>query len=97
GIDSSNYGTVIAVHNCVVKVENERNRETYCNMKIKVIKKGFVKKENVSISDENRTRRVAAREMVANVSNWVNDLQDRKREEARMGFDNLFRKRPQTT
>jgi hypothetical protein len=47
--------------------------------------------------NESQTKREAAREMVSNVSNWVNDLHDRKRAEARLGFESLFRKGPQTT
>lgn len=65
-------------------------------MKIKVIKKGE-RDVKASVMSENQTKREAAREMVSNVSNWVNDLQDRKRAEARLGFESLFRKGPQTT
>ena len=65
-------------------------------MKIKVIKKGE-RETKASAVSENRTKREAAREMVSNVSTWVSDLQDRKRAEARLGFESLFRKGPQTT
>jgi len=65
-------------------------------MKIKVIKKGERETKSSAVS-ENRTKREAVREMVSNVSTWVNDLQDRKRAEARLGFESLFRKGPQTT
>ena len=65
-------------------------------MKIKVIKKGE-RETKASAVSENRTKREAVREMVSNVSTWVNDLQDRKRAEARLGFESLFRKGPQTT
>jgi len=66
-------------------------------MKIKVIKKGEKELKAVSAMNESQTKREAAREMVSNVSNWVNDLHDRKRAEARLGFESLFRKGPQTT
>ena len=66
-------------------------------MKVKIIKKGAVIKQKVKPVNEARTKRAAAREMVANVSDWVNDLQDRKRREARLALDTLFGKKPQTT
>ncbi|PYS86960.1 MAG: hypothetical protein DMF62_13925 [Acidobacteria bacterium] len=65
-------------------------------MKIKVIKKGE-REAKTSVTNEPQSKREAAREIVSNVSNWVNDLQDRKRAEARIGFESLFRKGPQTT
>ena len=63
--------------------------------KIKVIKKGESGKSEAVTSDR-RTKREAAREMVANVSNWVSDFQDKKRDEARIAFDQLFAKQPRT-
>lgn len=66
-------------------------------MKVKIIKKGTRIKQKVKPANEARTKRVAAREMVANVSDWVTDLQDRKRLEARLAFDTLFGNKPQTT
>lgn len=64
--------------------------------KIKVIKKKdleIVKKPKV---DDIKKKKEAAREMVSNVSNWVNDLQKRKREETKMAFEQLFPKHPRT-
>ena len=66
-------------------------------MKVKIIKKGAAIVQRRKPVNEARTKRVAAREMVANVTDWVNDLQDRKRREAKLAFDTLFRNKPQTT
>lgn len=66
-------------------------------MKVKIIKKGAKITQKGKPVNEARTKRVAAREMVANVSDWVNELQDRKRREARLAFDTLFGNKPQTT
>lgn len=64
-------------------------------LKIKVIKKGESKPEAKPVTNENRTKRQAAREMVANVSGWVSDLQTRKREETRLAIEQLFKANPQ--
>lgn len=66
-------------------------------MKVKIIKKGSSNIKKEKPMSEVRTKRAAARAMVANVSDWVTDLQDRKRQEARLAFDTLFRNKPQTT
>lgn len=62
--------------------------------KIKVIKKGEVKPETKPVVSESRSKRQAAREMVANVSGWVSDLRTRKREETRMAIEQLFKANP---
>lgn len=62
--------------------------------KIKVIKKGEVKPETKPVVSESRSKRQAAREMVANVSGWVSDLRTRKREETRMAIEQLFKASP---
>ena len=65
------------------------------NNKVKVIKKGVkLNSEQTSVQKEERTRREAAREMVSNVSNWVNDLQARKGSEAKLAFESLFKPLP---
>jgi hypothetical protein len=66
-------------------------------MKVKIIKKGAEIKQKGKPVNEARSKRAAAREMVANVSDWVSDLQDRKRREARLAFETLFGNKPQTT
>lgn len=65
-------------------------------LKIKVIKKGEPKPvEAKPAVSESRSKRQAARDMVANVTGWVSDLQTRKREETRMAFEQLFKANPQ--
>lgn len=64
-------------------------------MKIKVIKKGAVKEATKPEKAELRSKRVAAREMVSTVSNWVNDFQARKRDETKIAFEQLFAQRTQ--
>lgn len=63
--------------------------------KIKVIKKGIAENREAAPQNTKRSKREAARAMVANVSNWVTDIQERKRNEARIAFDQLFTNRPQ--
>lgn len=60
------------------------------NNKIKIVKKTDVvvrksKKKKVNNS------RVAAREMVYTVGEWVNDFKERKREETKAALETLFR------
>lgn len=64
-------------------------------LKIKVIKKGETKPIAKPAANENRSKRQAARDMVANVTGWVSDLQTRKREETRLAFEQLFKANPQ--
>jgi hypothetical protein len=66
-------------------------------LKVKVIKKvNKVNAEQTTVQKD-RTRREAAREMVSNVSNWVNDLQSRKGVEAKLAFESLFKPLPNPT
>jgi hypothetical protein len=61
-------------------------------LKIKVIKKGESKPEaKPVVVSESRSKRQAAREMVANVTGWVSDLKTRKHEETRLAFEQLFK------
>jgi hypothetical protein len=64
-------------------------------VKVKVIKKGEVRKESKPAFEENKSKRVAAREMVSNVTGWVNEFQNRKREETKLAFEKLFVSQPQ--
>lgn len=64
--------------------------------KIKVIKKKDLNAVKKVEKTENKKKQEAAREMVSNVSSWVNDFQKRKREETRQAFEQLFPKQPQT-
>lgn len=72
----------------------ERELEMANKPKVKVIKKGDVKPAAKPVENENRSKRQAARDMVANVTGWVSDLQTRKREETRLAFEQLFKANP---
>jgi broad-specificity NMP kinase len=61
---------------------------------IKVVKKGE-KVEQKAVTVENKTTKQAAREMVSNVSNWVNDFQQRRKEETIQAFEKFFPTQPQ--
>lgn len=56
-------------------------------MKVKVIKKGQVKAE---VKPVVKAKRTAARQVVSNVTNWVNDLQARKRDETKIAIEKFF-------
>jgi hypothetical protein len=60
-------------------------------MKVKVIKKGEIKAVRKS---QVRSKRAAAREMVSNVTNWVSDLQARKRDETKTAIEKFFNQQP---
>lgn len=62
--------------------------------KIKVIKKGT--QTAVAPKVVKNSTKVAAREMVSNVTNWVTDFQLRKREETKQAIEKLFAQQPQT-
>ncbi|HEX8367082.1 MAG TPA: hypothetical protein VF604_00810 [Pyrinomonadaceae bacterium] len=65
--------------------------------KIKVIKKGTqVAPAPQSAEIEKKSTKVAAREMVSNVSNWVTEFQQRKRVETRSAIEQFFTQQPQT-
>ncbi len=61
--------------------------------KIKVIKKGTQVTSAPKVAK--KTTQVAAREMVSNVTNWVTDFQQRKRDETKQAIENLFSQHPQ--
>jgi hypothetical protein len=56
-------------------------------MKVKVIKKGEIKSE---VRPVVKAKRNAARQVVSNVTNWVNDLQARKRDETKIAIEKFF-------
>ena len=64
--------------------------------KIKIIKKKDLKKVKKVVRNETRAKQEAAREMVSNVSSWVNDFQKRRRQETKIALEGLFPKQPQT-
>ena len=61
-------------------------------VKVKVIKKAEIRKP---VKAAAKTKRSSARDVVANVTSWVNDLQARKRDETKVAFEKLFRTGPQ--
>ncbi|MFN2391687.1 MAG: hypothetical protein ABR566_06940 [Pyrinomonadaceae bacterium] len=62
--------------------------------KIKVIKKGELKNNEIPAQIEKKTAQVAAREMVSTVSNWVNDFKQRRHEETKQALEKLFSSQP---
>ncbi len=62
--------------------------------KIKVIKKGEAKAAETPAKTELKPKQ-AAREMVSTVSNWVNEFQQRRREETKQAIENFFSNHPQ--
>ena len=64
--------------------------------KIKVIKKSEVKAAEKPVVIEKKSNQ-AAREMVSTVSNWVNEFQQRRRDETKQAIEKFFTNRPQTT
>lgn len=61
--------------------------------KIKVIKKGT--QSPVLKSEEKASTKETARQMVSNVTNWVSDFQQRRREETKQAIEQLFAQQPQ--
>jgi hypothetical protein len=64
--------------------------------KIKVIKKGEIKVAEKPVGIEKKSNQ-AAREMVSTVSNWVNEFQQRRREETKQAIEKFFPSQPQTS
>jgi len=58
--------------------------------KIKVIKKGTQKAVEPKVEIEKKSTQVAAREMVSNVTNWVTDFQQRRRDETKQAIEKFF-------
>ena len=63
-------------------------------MRVKVIKKSETKPEVVTHTSVKATR-VAAREMVSTVTDWVSEFKTRRADETRAAFDKLFSNQPQ--
>ena len=58
--------------------------------KIKVLKKGEIREAAAEPAAEIKPKQ-AAREMVANVTNWVTEFQNRKREETKIALEGFFK------
>ena len=62
-------------------------------MKVKVIKRDAIKE--TPVKNVTKSKRAAAREVVSNVTTWVNDLQARKRDETKIAIEKFFNQSPQ--
>ncbi len=60
-------------------------------MKVKVIKKDEIKNAPKPVAN---AKRASARQVVTNVTNWVNDLQARKRDETKTAIEKFFSQQP---
>ena len=58
--------------------------------KVKVIKKSSLKVVEIPAAEDKLTKQQAAREMVSNVSNWVNEFQQRKRYETKQAIEKFL-------
>jgi hypothetical protein len=63
--------------------------------KIKVIKKGTQAAAQPKV--EKKAANKSAREMVSNVTNWVTDFQQRKRDETKQAIEKFFTQQPQAS
>lgn len=59
-------------------------------MKVKVIKKGEQKAAEAPKKPVVKAKQKAAREMVSTVTNWVNEFQQRKRDETKTAFETFL-------
>lgn len=66
-------------------------------MKIKVIKKVDAVKADTGVKTVKVSKKAPAREMVSTVTNWVNDFQNRKREETKVAIERFFSSQPRTS
>lgn len=67
------------------------------NPKIKVIKRSDAAASTVQPKPAKAEKKLAAREMVSTVKNWVNDFQTRKRDETRAAIEKYLIAKPQTS
>lgn len=65
--------------------------------RIKVIKKGAEVQPPVQPEAQKYEGKRAARDMVATVSDWVTEVQNRKRKQSEVSVDKLFGQVPQTS
>lgn len=59
-------------------------------LKIKVIKKNALTNYNLPVVSEKKLKQSAERQMATNVSGWINEFQQRRREDAKQSFNQLF-------
>ena len=65
-------------------------------LKIKVVKKVEIRPV-VAKKDKGNTARLAAREMVSTVTDWVAEFKQRKSEETKAAIDRFIPKQPQAS
>lgn len=63
--------------------------------KIKVIKKNEIKVSEPPVQINKKTKQESARDMVSTVTNWVNDFQQRRRDETKQAIEKFFSNKPQ--
>ena len=63
--------------------------------KIKIVKRAERGKRSVGAKAARDAKRKTARDMVANVTDWVSEFQQKQRVETSEAFDNLIRARQQ--
>ena len=61
--------------------------------KVKVLKKA-VKAQPAGGANTAKTARLAAREMVSNVGDWVSEFKSRRADESRLAFEKFFSNQP---
>ena len=59
-------------------------------LKIKVIKKNAIINYQMPVVSEKKPKQNTEREIAANVSGWINEFQQRRREDAKQSFNQLF-------
>jgi 2-keto-3-deoxy-L-rhamnonate aldolase RhmA len=62
---------------------------------VKVVKRAERGKRTVGVKAARDAKRKTARDMVANVTDWVSEFQQKQRVETAEAFDNLIRARQQ--
>lgn len=65
--------------------------------KIKVIKKGEITNAVKPVEKKKESPQASARDMVSTVSNWVNDFQQRRRDETKQAIEKFFTQTPQAS
>lgn len=64
-------------------------------VKIKIIKKNALKIYKIPVATQKNVKRKAVREMILNVSAWVDEFQQLRCEETKQALDFLSTRRPQ--
>ena len=65
--------------------------------KIKVIKKSEVTNAEKAVKEEKTNPQASARDIVSNVTNWVSDFQQRRRDETKQALEKFFSQTPQAS